>query len=456
VQYFERAVFEMHPENVGTPYEVLLSQLGRFQYQARHTEALSTATATSTAQPTISQLAEAYLQEAFDYIQYTSILRDTADWATLRKAAMNIARDAQSTSDTYPAIDMVLASFNDAHCVLFRPGEQPAGEPVSRRLGIFVWYQDRTVTRIEAGSLGERAGVQVGDVVEQINGMPPGGMSASRFFSQLYGGSNVVLTLSRPNEAELLEVNIVHEYLDVSSIPSGRRLEGDIGYINIPPDDPLEAYAEDGFSNLGSIGQQIVQDIDSTGTQPIRGWVVDLQLDRGGSVSPMVLAVGSILGDGYLGGYVDVEGRVTGWVLRNGQYFWVNTVAQQAPVEQLIRWVDRPYTLKQTLPPVAVLIGRRTASAGEATLISFMGRANTRTFGQPTSGIPNQPTTRTMSDGAVIKVTQGLAMDRTGHIYLYNERIQPHQFIQPNFTVLPGSDDDPVLKSALEWLSIQP
>jgi ABC-type glycerol-3-phosphate transport system substrate-binding protein len=31
VQYFERAVFELHPENAGTPYEVLLSQLGTFQ-----------------------------------------------------------------------------------------------------------------------------------------------------------------------------------------------------------------------------------------------------------------------------------------------------------------------------------------------------------------------------------------------------------------------------------------
>ena len=32
VQYFERAVFELHPENAGTPYEVLLVQLGRFSY----------------------------------------------------------------------------------------------------------------------------------------------------------------------------------------------------------------------------------------------------------------------------------------------------------------------------------------------------------------------------------------------------------------------------------------
>src|SRR5437667_337856 len=36
VQYFERAVFELHPENAGTPYEVLLSQLGTFRYKARY------------------------------------------------------------------------------------------------------------------------------------------------------------------------------------------------------------------------------------------------------------------------------------------------------------------------------------------------------------------------------------------------------------------------------------
>jgi hypothetical protein len=38
IQYFERAVFEFHPENAGTPYEVLLSQLGKFQYDAKYGE----------------------------------------------------------------------------------------------------------------------------------------------------------------------------------------------------------------------------------------------------------------------------------------------------------------------------------------------------------------------------------------------------------------------------------
>jgi|GEM_PF-1650773 len=36
VQYFERAVFEYHPENRGTQYEVLLSHLGRFRLNTRY------------------------------------------------------------------------------------------------------------------------------------------------------------------------------------------------------------------------------------------------------------------------------------------------------------------------------------------------------------------------------------------------------------------------------------
>ena len=40
VQYFERAVFEWHPENRGTRYEVVLSHLGRFRWAEKYGDAL--------------------------------------------------------------------------------------------------------------------------------------------------------------------------------------------------------------------------------------------------------------------------------------------------------------------------------------------------------------------------------------------------------------------------------
>jgi hypothetical protein len=36
VQYFERAVFEYHPENAGSPYDVLLAQLGTYRWHDTH------------------------------------------------------------------------------------------------------------------------------------------------------------------------------------------------------------------------------------------------------------------------------------------------------------------------------------------------------------------------------------------------------------------------------------
>ncbi len=36
MQYFQRAVFEYHPENKGTPYEVLLAQLGTYRQRTRY------------------------------------------------------------------------------------------------------------------------------------------------------------------------------------------------------------------------------------------------------------------------------------------------------------------------------------------------------------------------------------------------------------------------------------
>jgi hypothetical protein len=51
VQFFQRAVFELHPEN-RPPYDVLLSQLGTFRYRAKHLQPAPTATrAAPTAAP---------------------------------------------------------------------------------------------------------------------------------------------------------------------------------------------------------------------------------------------------------------------------------------------------------------------------------------------------------------------------------------------------------------------
>ena len=58
VQYFERAVFELHPENQ-PPYDVLLSQLGTFRYRQLYTEQGPPPAPISTAQATVQPVGTA-------------------------------------------------------------------------------------------------------------------------------------------------------------------------------------------------------------------------------------------------------------------------------------------------------------------------------------------------------------------------------------------------------------
>ena len=55
--------------------------------------------------------------------------------------------------------------------------------------------------------------------------------------------------------------------------------------------------------------------------------------------------------------------------------------------------------------PVAILTSNVTASSGEATLLSFRGLENTRTFGQPSAGYASGNLIIDMPDGAGLMVT---------------------------------------------------
>jgi hypothetical protein len=61
-----------------------------------------------------------------------------------------------------------------------------------------------------------------------------------------------------------------------------------------------------------------------------------------------------------------------------------------------------------------------------------------------------------MSDGAVIRVGGTLMSDRTGHVYGYNERIAPDEYVptEQDFNKI-GADNDRVVRAAVKWLKEQ-
>ena len=161
-------------------------------------------------------------------------------------------------------------------------------------------------------------------------------------------------------------------------------------------------------------------------------FVLDLSSDKGGNMYPMLQAVSGFLKEGVLGTFESARGQFMPWVLKAG------TVTVATPT-------NSPPVLTsdgQVSSPVAVILGSSTASAGEFTAMSFKGRPSTRFFGAPTAGYvtANQPIF--LADGAVIAMTSGWGIDRTGKKY-----VDP---IQPDVPTAAGAE---TLTAALKWLS---
>ena len=119
---------------------------------------------------------------------------------------------------------------------------------------------------------------------------------------------------------------------------------------------------------------------------------------------PMLAGVGPVLGEGTAGHFIDAAGAASVWAYRDGMS-WLAGV----PLER----ADAPYRLRRESPRVAVLQDAGTASSGEAIVIAFRQRPDTRFFGTPTCGLSTANQSFPMSDGAILGLTVSVMADRT-------------------------------------------
>ena len=206
--------------------------------------------------------------------------------------------------------------------------------------------------------------------------------------------------------------------------PTGERLEGNIGYLALPQ-------AVGSAPGYAETAQRLIRELDQP---PVCGWVVDLRQNTGGNMWHMLSGVGPILGEGEVGGFDDGRGQRTTWSYRDGASYNHHTAAVR---------VSDPYRPAHPDRPVAVLTGPRTGSSGEAVVLSFRGRPQTRSFGEPTAGVPTANAGRQLSDGAVLNLTVSRMADRTGRAY--------ETKLEPDERVPSGA-----LEAAHAWLRAQP
>lgn len=218
--------------------------------------------------------------------------------------------------------------------------------------------------------------------------------------------------------------------------PSANAIDSATGYLEVPP---FAAGGAEADAHAG-LYHALLEQVDTLG---VCRWVVDLRGNTGGNMWPMLAGLGPILGPGPFGSFIDPDSIIAEWFYDQGAAGFENEPITTAP---------DPYTLTVPMPPVAVLTDSVTASAAEAITVAFRARPDTRSFGDPTFGIPTAVAPYGLSDRAVLFLAVAWTADRTGSIYedaLVPDSIVPGQKTGDRTT-------DAALDAAVAWLEAFP
>jgi len=185
------------------------------------------------------------------------------------------------------------------------------------------------------------------------------------------------------------------------TVPHGAYLGRGVAYLRLPA-----ASIADPRSLAGVNYVRAAFDILDT-YQSARTWIVDLRGNTGGTVHPMLAAVGPLLGPVTFLSYQ----RRSGW----GARF---TYQPGRLLNNGVPTMDFPSSPRDCSGvPVAVMHDERTASAAEGVAVAFRGRQRTRTFGSATAGVPTGNVLRMLADGSMLAITVSVAVDRKGRRY---------------------------------------
>jgi carboxyl-terminal processing protease len=186
--------------------------------------------------------------------------------------------------------------------------------------------------------------------------------------------------------------------------------------------------------------------VDTIGRANVCGWIVDLRGNGGGDMWPMLAGIGSLLGEGEVGGWVHANGRSERHFYRDGRSIARDTTG----AEHVRSAAAAPPAPVSRDVPVAVLLDRGTASSGEVLAIAFRGRPNTRLFGEPSFGATTATRGFQLPDGANLVIAIATLSDAQGRTYSRN--VTPDEHVASG-TVMPDQDSDAAIGRATEWIA---
>ena len=410
-------------------------------------------TAAPETSPTAAPSPQQYVAYAITALERYAYKRNTVDWSAVREKAETATAAATTYTDTYPAIIEMVRSLNDKHSSFTRPvqaAKQTAGRVES--YGFLAGWPSRTVITIVPGGPADIAGLRVGDRIDKIDGKLPrfnGSVIALQRDQNGQLPAVITITWTRKGLKKALTKAVRLGEVPTISVPKSAVVPqipgvnaqsiGRLAYLDVPgivgEPDALSAFAT-----------QIQSQISELETANARcGWIVDLRRNRGGYIHAMLAGLGPLAeggaADGVIGGKLTSDGKAENWRYTDGISFTNDRKEVRAQIS---------VRLANPGVPVAILTSKLTASAGEAAVIAFRGRPESRSFGEATTGIPTYNVRVRMPDGAFLDIMQAVDIDRTGRPY--DGPITPDELVPVDWSNV-GNASDPVLGSAVRWLS---
>lgn len=342
--------------------------------QASRVDGTSTQSSDSTS-------ADYYLHYALTLMKKNALHRKEIDWQALNDAAISIAKGAQTSEDTYPAIAYVCAHLRDHSSHLQMPAQTTAS--IQQRVFAIMATLKNSQRKTLMGR--ERS--------------PFTGIKSFKL---------VLLKYQQRTYAYLV-------------IPESNSLHVD--YSNA---DVRHRWSE-----------ELIRLITTAKEHGADGWILDVRGNTGGYLAPMLAGVSCFLGDGKILEMRGPDGK-TEWTIQGSSI--INRMGFRRSVP--VAWIGEPL-LDERRAPVAILTDRGTEAAAESFVIAFLGRERTQVIGERTAGLTATGEFWTLSDGATLSIMSQLVYDRYGKAY--PEGVEPTIDIEEPSVVPALSKDPAIL-----------
>jgi carboxyl-terminal processing protease len=307
--------------------------------------------------------------------------------------------DIPDTDLTYGAIRGMVDALGDAGHSVFLTPEQLAAEKESlqgRVSGIGAILGERggrpIIVSVISGAPADRAGLRPGDLILAVDGRSIDRLRTDEVVELVRGraGTEVMLSIQHRGEAEVIDVTLVREVIDVPSV----------SWSTVPgttiADIRLVSFSE----GAGEALHEALQAALDAGAQQI---VLDLRSNPGGLVNEAVAVASDFLARGVVYQRQDAAG-------------------QTAPVEVSGGGIAAEV-------PLVVIVDEGTASSAEIVAGAIQDNGRGRVIGKRTFGTGTVLNTFELSDGSAVRLGVEHWLTPDGRL-IFDSGIEPDEVVE--------------------------